>query len=164
MGNYAARRERWYEPLQTLFPWETIGEEEYALASWAVVSHQQCQELQEAAEALAALWHKVALVASQGDSRLLRWLGLPAGTREAVRESLQLPWLTALGRFDFVRTAAVGDVVSSFIAAQIEGVRAAAALQGVGGLSISAPECGSALRADDEVAACTAGKYDGTGG
>ena len=65
---------------------------------------------------------------------------------------------------DFVRAAAVGDVVSSFIAAQIEGVRAAAALQGVGGLSLSAPECGSALRADDEVAACTAGKYDGTGG
>ena len=106
MENYAVRRERWYGPMKTLFPWETIAKDEYALASWTPVFSQQCQELQAAAEGLAALWHKVALVASRGDSRLLRWLGLPAGTREAVREALQLPWLTALGRFDFVQTAA----------------------------------------------------------
>ena len=106
MEGYAVRRERWYGSLQALFPWETIAGTEYALASWTPVFPQQCQELQEAAEGLAALWHKVALVVSRGDSRLLRWLGLPAGTREAIREALQLPWLTALGRFDFVWTEA----------------------------------------------------------
>ena len=106
MERYAVRREHWYGPLQTLFPWETIGEEEYALASWSSVSLQQCQELRAAAEGLAALWHKVALIVSQGDARLLRWLGLPAAMREAARAGLQLPWLTALGRFDFVQTTA----------------------------------------------------------
>ena len=98
MEGYTVRRERWYGPLQELFPWETIAGDEYALASWTPVAPLQCQELQEAAEGLAALWHKVALIVSQGDCRLLRWLGLPAGMREAMREALQLPRLTTLGR------------------------------------------------------------------
>lgn len=106
MEGYTVRRERWYGPLRELFPWETIAGDEYALASWTPVAPLQCHELQEAAEGLAALWHKVALIVSQGDCRLLRWLGLPAGMREAIREALQLPWLTALGRFDFVWTSA----------------------------------------------------------
>lgn len=106
MESYAVRRERWYGPLRDLFSWEKIDGEEYALASGTPVFSQQCQELQAAAEGLAALWHKVALIVSQGDVRLLRWLGLPAGMQEAVREGLQLPWLTALGRFDFVQTVA----------------------------------------------------------
>ena len=106
MESYAVRRERWYGPLRDLFSWEKIDGEEYALASGTPVFSQQCQELQAAAEGLAALWHKVALIVSQGDVRLLRWLGLPAGMQEAVREGVQLPWLTALGRFDFVQTVA----------------------------------------------------------
>lgn len=105
MESYAVRRERWYGPLRDLFPWETIDGDEYALASWTPVSSLQCQELQEAAEGLAVLWHKVALIVSRGDCRLLRWLGLPADMREAMREALQLPWLTALGRFDFALTS-----------------------------------------------------------
>ena len=106
MESYAVRRERWYGPLRDLFSWEKIDGEEYALASGTPVFSQQYQELQAAAEGLAALWHKVALIVSQGDVRLLRWLGLPAGMQEAVREGVQLPWLTALGRFDFVQTVA----------------------------------------------------------
>ena len=50
MENYAVRRERWYGPMKTLFPWETIAKDEYALASWTPIFSQQCQELQAAAE------------------------------------------------------------------------------------------------------------------
>lgn len=106
MTGYAARRQRWYGPLGPAFSWDRTEEGEYALACWAELPAREWQELQAASAALAALWQRVCVVAAAGEPRLLRWLGLPPATQAAVRSALRLPWLTALGRFDFVRTPA----------------------------------------------------------
>lgn len=107
MDKYLQLRESLYGPLRQegIFTWDRMYGEEYALASFHLISQGFREELSRATKALYQIYSRVVEVLRAGEEELLVGLGLPPETWRAVRIHLPTLPLTGIGRFDFVRTS-----------------------------------------------------------
>lgn len=104
---YAERREAIFTPLRQegVFTWDFMYGEEYALATLHRISPEFRREIAAATEQLGRIFHKTVQVVQHGEEELLSELGLPQEALAAVRVGVPLPYITAIGRFDFAPTA-----------------------------------------------------------
>lgn len=107
MTTYLQRREKIYAPLreERIFTWDTINGQEYALASYSLISHSFREEIAYATEGLGRVFNKIVSVVRRGDEELLRKLGIPPAAFSAVRLLDPEGLVTTIGRFDFAQTA-----------------------------------------------------------
>ena len=104
---YAARREALYGPIRKagIFTWDSMYDQEYALATVHPISAGLRNELKLASERLGAVFARTAQVVMQSGDDLLTELGVPEAAWDAVRTSLPELLPTTIGRFDFANTS-----------------------------------------------------------
>lgn len=106
LKNYNEKREEIYSSLKEegIFTWDTMYNEEYALASIEEVTDSFIDEIREAAFQLGKIFAKVAIIVQTGSDELLQSLGLPSETWSTIRLVVDRSIPTVVGRFDFART------------------------------------------------------------
>lgn len=106
LNNYRQNREAIYSPLKEegIFTWETMYNQEYALATIIEVNDAFIREIREAAFQLGKIYAKVATIVQNGSDELLNELGLPSETWSAIRLVVDRSIPTVVGRFDFAKT------------------------------------------------------------
>jgi len=106
MKNYRDRRKEIYSPLQKegIFTWDTMYQQEYALATIKEVSESFLREIREATFQLGKIFAKVARIVQNGSEELLESLGLPSETWSTIRLMIDPSIPTVIGRFDFAKT------------------------------------------------------------
>lgn len=104
--HYAERREEIYAPLQQegIFTWDSMYNQEYALASIHAISESFRQEIAIATEKLGQIFTRTVHVIQHGPDELLQELGIPRAAWQAVRLSVAPHLPTVIGRFDFAYT------------------------------------------------------------
>jgi glutathionylspermidine synthase len=100
---YPLRRETIYGQLRqdSVFTWDCMYGEEYALAGIHRIERSVHQRVMEAAEGLMTVYARTVQIVQQADDALLEELGLPRSAFAAVRLSLDASMPTVIGRFDF---------------------------------------------------------------
>lgn len=105
VGDYHQHRRQIYEPIRDTFSWDIWKGQEYALASYALVDRSLQQEVKLATKLLGDIFARVAEVVRIGSTELLRELGYPPETWQAISLSTPYNAVTSIGRFDFALTA-----------------------------------------------------------
>ncbi|WP_248926423.1 glutathionylspermidine synthase family protein [Paenibacillus hamazuiensis] len=103
---YRLAREAIYGPLREegVFTWDTMYDEEYALAGLHRVSRETVRDIRLAAERLGAVIARTVDIVQQADDALLLELGIPQQALAACRVRLEGGQTTVVGRFDFAVT------------------------------------------------------------
>lgn len=106
LKQYSQSRKEIYSPLKEegVFTWETMYNQEYALATYKEVPDSFIRELRYAAFQLGKIFAKVAIIVQNGTDELLKDLGLPSETWSTVRLVVDPSIPTVVGRFDFANT------------------------------------------------------------
>lgn len=106
MKTYKERHQELYEPLRQegIFTWDSMYGQEYALASYHLISPSFFEEIRYATEQLALIFEKTVKIVRSGEDELLRELSIPQAAFRAVRHA-PIDLLTSIGRFDFAPTA-----------------------------------------------------------
>ncbi|SEN46668.1 Glutathionylspermidine synthase [Lihuaxuella thermophila] len=104
--SYQRRREEIYAPMRQegIFTWDSMYNQEYALASIYPISESFRAEIAGATEKLGKIFTRTIRVIQQGPDELLNELGIPEAARLAVRLTANPDIPTVVGRFDFART------------------------------------------------------------
>lgn len=104
--DYNGMRKKIYAPLREegIFTWDTMYQEEYALATIKEVTGSFIREIREAAFQLGKIFAKAARMIQTGSDELLQALGLPSETWSTVRLAVDHSLPTIVGRFDFAKT------------------------------------------------------------
>ena len=105
MTTYAERHQSLYTPLREegIFTWDSMYGQEYALASYYLISDSFHREIAYATEQLAAIFAKTVAAVRLGGEELLRELSIPPAAFAAVQQ-LPTGLFTAISRFDFAPT------------------------------------------------------------
>ena len=108
LKNYDKKRRELYAPLKEegIFTWETMYNQEYALATIKEVTSSFLKEIREATLQLGKIFAKVAMIVQNGSTELLQDLGLPSETWSTIRLVVDRSIPTVVGRFDFANTPA----------------------------------------------------------
>lgn len=106
MTRYLRTREQIYQPIreQGIFTWDQIQGQEYALGQCKTVTESFTREIRDATQRIGDLYHKLVLSLQQGSDDLLDELGIPRVAFPFCHTILPLPFVTAIGRFDFAQT------------------------------------------------------------
>ncbi|TCS95663.1 glutathionylspermidine synthase family protein [Hazenella coriacea] len=106
LRSYCERREAIYSPLREkgTFTWDTMYQQEYALASIHHVSSAFRKEIAFATEKLGQIFARTTQVVQHSSDELLKELGIPLEVRQAVRFTILPELPTIIGRFDFAHT------------------------------------------------------------
>ncbi len=104
--SYQKLREEIYSPLRQegVFTWDSMYNQEYALASIHPISESFRAEIAGATEKLGKIFARTIRVIQQGPDELLKELGIPEEAWPAVRLPVNPGIPTVIGRFDFART------------------------------------------------------------
>lgn len=106
LRSYRERRNEIYLPLREegIFTWDTMYQEEYALATLHPITSEFQNEIEFATEKLGQIFARTVQVVQHGSDELLAELGIPVEARQAVRFTILPNLPTVIGRFDFAHT------------------------------------------------------------
>ncbi|MBA4495343.1 glutathionylspermidine synthase family protein [Paenactinomyces guangxiensis] len=104
--SYEFRREEIYSPLREegTFTWDSMYNQEYALASIHAITESFRAEIAYATEKLGEIFARTIYVVQRGSNDLLKELGIPREAWQAVRLTVASHIPTVVGRFDFAFT------------------------------------------------------------
>ncbi|MEK3914515.1 glutathionylspermidine synthase family protein [Paenibacillus sp. FSL H7-0331] len=104
--NYEELRNSIYNPLREegIFTWDFMYESEYALADIHLITSVEHEQLQEATDRLARIFHKCYPVLQEAEDDFLLAMGIPAEALQTVRIKLPAAFATVYGALDLAWT------------------------------------------------------------
>ena len=102
--SYQERSVELYGAIKDVFGWQTMYQQEYALASMHSITREFREEIAHATTKLGEIYAKVINILQQADEEVLDMLGIPPEAWRTIRVPVFNHIVTTLGRFDFAQT------------------------------------------------------------